>query len=63
MPKTLKPKIKKLEIKIKEALKMDHPIKTEITPLALSLEFGRHDLNDAVGKLQEKINEIIRRIN
>lgn len=33
-----------------------------VQPLELSLDFGRADLNEAVGKLQDKINEIIGKI-
>lgn len=34
-----------------------------ISPLELTIDLGRHDLNDVVGKLQDKINELIRKQN
>lgn len=34
---------------------------TSIQPLDLSLDFGRNDLNEAVGKIQDKINELIKK--
>lgn len=35
----------------------------QIEPLELSIDFGRQDLNDAVGKLQAKLNEVIKKVN
>lgn len=50
---------KKLSVKEVEKVKSA----TQIAPLELSLDFGREDLNQMVGKLQEKINEIIKKVN
>lgn len=34
-----------------------------IVPLELNVDLGRQDLNDVVGKLQEKINELVTKVN
>lgn len=36
---------------------------SDITPLDLNIDLGRTDLNDLVGKIQDKINELVRKVN
>lgn len=35
----------------------------EIKPLDLNVDLGRTDLNELVGKIQDKINELVKKVN
>lgn len=47
--------------KLEEVVETSSVEETGIAPLALSLDFGREDLNQVFGKLQDKINELIKK--